>query len=265
MTDADREITKELVDRGLAPYIITKQDRVLFAREVAEQQEDKVPIWLVGDNNKRFIEYPLIRKDNSWTWGLSFNNSRAVTMVLFDRDNKHHYNWAKRFENMWTQVTLSYNSEEKSVYFYINDELITQMNGIKQNIPFPIKSDLSQADVLCKATSFPSMTIGQIEVFNQGRKLVIPGDTSFSTTWDVTFYGTEDHALRKDLISWMVSADHFQKNTHSGNPNNILGELSVEQLDSAGNATVKYTFHNVFVFLENQLGACGVDVNVVSL
>ena len=111
----------------------------------------------------------------------------------------------------------------------------------------PTKSDLSVADVLCKATSFPSMTIGQIEVFNQGRKLVIPGDTSFTTTWNVTFYGTEDHALRKDLISWMVAADNFQKNAHSGNPNNILGELSVEQLDSAGNATVKYTFHNVFV------------------
>lgn len=111
----------------------------------------------------------------------------------------------------------------------------------------PTKSDLSVADVLCKAASFPSITIGQIEVFNQGRKLVIPGDTSFTTTWAVTFYNTEDHALRKDLISWMVAADHFQKNTHSGNPNNILGELSVEQLDSAGNATVKYTFHNVFV------------------
>jgi hypothetical protein len=41
MTDADREITKELVDRGLAPYIITKQDRVLFAREVAEEQEEE--------------------------------------------------------------------------------------------------------------------------------------------------------------------------------------------------------------------------------
>lgn len=111
----------------------------------------------------------------------------------------------------------------------------------------PVKSDLSNADVLCKATSFPSMTIGQIEVWNQGRKLPIPGDTSFTTTWNVTFYGTEDHALRKDLISWMIAADHFQTNTHSGQPNNVLGELSVEQLDSAGNPTVKYTFHNVFV------------------
>lgn len=111
----------------------------------------------------------------------------------------------------------------------------------------PVKSDLSTADVLCKATSFPSMTVGQIEVWNQGRKLPIPGDTSFTTTWTVTFYNTEDHALRKDLISWMVAADHFQTNTHSGQPNSILGELSVEQLDSAGNPTVRYTFHNVFV------------------
>jgi hypothetical protein len=113
-----------------------------------EQQEEKVPIWLVGDTNKRFIEYPLIRKDGSWTWGLSFNNSRAVTMVLFDRENRHHYNWAKRFENMWTQVTLSFNKEEKRAYFFINDELITQMDGIKQNIPFPVNSDLRTHDAI---------------------------------------------------------------------------------------------------------------------
>ena len=39
MTDADREITKDLIDRGLAPYIISKQDRILFAKELGEQQE----------------------------------------------------------------------------------------------------------------------------------------------------------------------------------------------------------------------------------
>ena len=112
----------------------------------ADQQEDKVPIWLVGDKNKQFIEYPLLRKDGSWTWGLSFNNSRAVTMNIFDRTNMRHYNWAKRFEGMWTQVTVSYNSEEQNMYFYINDELITQMNGIKQNIPFPIRENLRTHD-----------------------------------------------------------------------------------------------------------------------
>lgn len=111
----------------------------------------------------------------------------------------------------------------------------------------PTISDLNKVDTLCKASSFPSMTIGQIAVYSQGRKLVIPGDTTYTNAWTLTFYATEDHAIRKDMIAWMKAADHFQNNTHSGNPNSVLGELSVEQLDSAGNPTVRYTFHNVFV------------------
>jgi hypothetical protein len=108
-------------------------------------------------------------------------------------------------------------------------------------------SNLQNVDTLCKASNFPGMTIGAIEVFNQGRKLLIPGDTTYTNTWALTFYNTEDHAFRKDMIAWMKAADHFQNNQHSGNPGAIMTELSVEQLDSAGNPTAKYTFHNVFV------------------
>lgn len=108
-------------------------------------------------------------------------------------------------------------------------------------------SDLSAADTLCKASTFPSVSLGQIEVWTQGRKMVLPGDTSYTNTWTLTFYGTEDHALRRDMIAWMKAADHFQNNEHSGNPTSVLGELSVQQLDSQGNDTVTYTFHNVFV------------------
>jgi len=111
----------------------------------------------------------------------------------------------------------------------------------------PTSSDLQNTDVLCKASQFPGVTISPIGVFNQGRKLVIPGDTVYENTWSLTFYNTADHGLRRDLISWMRSADDFQKNTHSGNPNDILGELSVTQLDSLAKDTVTYTFHNVWV------------------
>jgi hypothetical protein len=108
----------------------------------AEQQPEKVPIWLVGDQEKKFIEYPLIRKLDSWTWGLSFNNSRSVNMVMYDKDSNHHYNYAKRYENQWTWVTMSYNSERKEMSLYINDELINNQNGIKQNTPFKIDKKL---------------------------------------------------------------------------------------------------------------------------
>jgi hypothetical protein len=119
-----------------------KEDHTISILFNAQQQEEKVPIWLVGDLQKRFIEYPLLRKEGSWNWGLSFNNSRAVTMQYFDKFNNPIYNWAKRFENLWTWVTLSYSKEKNGIFFYINDELVCQMNGIKQNIPFPVYGEL---------------------------------------------------------------------------------------------------------------------------
>lgn len=39
MTDSEREITKDLIDRGLAPYIITKKDRILFAQQLDQERE----------------------------------------------------------------------------------------------------------------------------------------------------------------------------------------------------------------------------------
>jgi len=125
-----------------------RNDHTISILFKAEQQEDKVPIWLVGDALKIFVEYPLIRKGGSWNWGLSFNNSRAVTMMYYDKDNQMYYNWAKRFENQWTWVTLSYSQEKMGFYFYINDELVSQMNGIKQNIPFPIYNELRSHDAI---------------------------------------------------------------------------------------------------------------------
>ncbi len=120
---------------------------------------------------------------------------------------------------------------------------------VKFSVPSAVRveSDLQKVDVLCKATQFPGVTISPIEVFSQGRKLVIPGDTAYENTWTLTFYNTEDHALRRDMLSWMKAADDFQRNEHSGNPTALMGELGVSQLDSAGNVTATYTFHNVWV------------------
>lgn len=125
-----------------------KNDHTISILFNAEQQEEKVPIWLVGDQNRKFIEYPLLRKEGSFTWGLSFNNSRAVTMQYFDRYNNPMYNWAKRFERLWTLVTLSFSKEQMKFNFYINDELISQIDGVKQNKPFPVINDLKNHDAI---------------------------------------------------------------------------------------------------------------------
>jgi hypothetical protein len=120
---------------------------------------------------------------------------------------------------------------------------------VSMSIPdaVPTKSNLRDIDTLCKASSFPSVTIGQIEVFNQGRKLIIPGDTVYTNAWTTTFYLTESHDLRTDFISWMTAIDNFQDNTHVANPDSLMVEMFVSQLNSNGDPTAKYTFHNVFV------------------
>jgi hypothetical protein len=107
-------------------------------------------------------------------------------------------------------------------------------------------TDLQSVDVLAKAATAPTRELGQIELWNQGRKLIVPGDTVFDNAWSVDFYLTEDHQLRYDLIQWMDACDNFQKNMHSGDVTQIYAELRLEQLDSAGNPTAQYTLHNAF-------------------
>ena len=85
----------------------------------AEQQIEKVPIWLIGDGNRQFMEYPIFRKPG-YDWGLSFNNSRAYTMQLWDRMRNHLYQWIKRYENQWSWITMSVDAEKKEIHFYLN-------------------------------------------------------------------------------------------------------------------------------------------------
>ena len=107
-------------------------------------------------------------------------------------------------------------------------------------------TNLKDVDVLAKAATAPTRELGQIELWRQGRKLIIPGDTVYDNAWSVDFYLTEDHQLRKDLVKWMDACDNFQENKHSEDPTQIFGELRVSQLNSKGDVTATYTLHNCF-------------------
>ena len=108
----------------------------------AEQQPEVAPIWLVGNKVKKFKEYPLLRKVGNWTWGLSFNNSRTVNMTVFDEKNLYHNVWAKKFENEWTWVTMSFKKDTNEIYFYVNGDLINNKNDVKENKPYKLDENL---------------------------------------------------------------------------------------------------------------------------
>lgn len=123
------------------------------------------------------------------------------------------------------------------------------------------KMEFQSLNCLAKATSFPQATIGQIEVYNQGRKIPIPGDTTYDTTWAVTFYMDNAHQVRKDFLNWQKACDNFHANTHSGDPAGLMTEISVSQLDSLEKEVAEYTLRNCWPHMvgEVSVGADQVD------
>lgn len=110
----------------------------------------------------------------------------------------------------------------------------------------PTDYDLQNARILCYGAEIPGKSVGLIESYIQGRKLVTPGDTSYTNNWTLTFYQTEGHELRRQFLSWMRTMDHFQNNEHSGSPTDLMVDVKIAQLDSQNNETAVYTFHNMF-------------------
>ena len=116
--DGSKSKIKVDVDRQLSH--LTSKSHTVSVLVKANQQEEKVPIWLVGDWDRRFCEYPIIRRAG-YDWGLSYNNSRKLLPLFYGIIKKEAlYQWMKRYENYWSWITLSVDTENNKIHFYLN-------------------------------------------------------------------------------------------------------------------------------------------------
>ena len=111
--------SKSFVEIPTTPNLrnLTSRSHTISVLVRAQQQEDKVPIWLVGDIERQFIEYPILRRPG-YDYGLSYNNSRAYTLQLWNNEKQHLYQWMKRYENKWSWITLTVDGN--NIHFYMN-------------------------------------------------------------------------------------------------------------------------------------------------
>lgn len=109
----------------------------------AYQQPGKIPIFLIGDKNKRFVEYPIIRIPG-YDYGLSFNNSRAISFQFWDKENNHNYMWGKRFENQWTWVTVTVDADKKEVSLFLNGKQVSEELGEGSKSPVSFNNSLKK-------------------------------------------------------------------------------------------------------------------------
>ena len=118
-------------------------------------------------------------------------------------------------------------------------------------------------NTLCQTQAFPGVTQGPINVFIQGRKLVLPGDTEYESTWTVSFYQTEAHELRKVFLEWMKAMDDFHNNKHQGNLSSLMVDADVSQLDHNEEETITYTFKDMHPQAVSQVDVSDESTNEV--
>jgi hypothetical protein len=118
---------------------------------------------------------------------------------------------------------------------------------VTMNMPLGTGNGGKSLDVMCKGASIPAKTIGTIEVFNQGRKIVVAGDAEFESSWALTFWATQDHLLRKGFETWLDAIDNFSEHKREVSDYTYMTTAQVAQLSTSDNSeTAVYEFHNLF-------------------
>ena len=85
----------------------------------ANQQTEKAPIHLIGDPKGIYVEYPIVRVPGE-DYGISFNNSRAMSMQFWNNFGAHNYMWIKRYDNQWSWVKADFDTKNNLCHFYLN-------------------------------------------------------------------------------------------------------------------------------------------------
>jgi hypothetical protein len=184
----------------------------------AEQQIEKVPIWLIGDSNRQFMEYPIFRKPG-YDWGLSFNNSRAYTMQLWDRMRNHLYQWIKRYENQWSWITLAVDAKNKKIHFYLNGRESDARLGTGTQSPLEYKETL-------KRYGMEPFTIGYSKSPNE---VFFKGAIADIKMWNRCLTPDEIKNIHKETPKDNLILDIFDMNLEIGKKRRI--ELTSEKIE----------------------------------
>ena len=110
-------------------------------------------------------------------------------------------------------------------------------------------TDDTLINTICKGGTIPAKTMGQIEVWTQGRKLVVAGDATFENSWSLTFYNTQDLALRNAFDDWLIFIDDMNEHKRGAtdHASYMTDGAKIEQLDTSDNSTkATYKFFNMW-------------------
>lgn len=104
-------------------------------------------------------------------------------------------------------------------------------------------------DTLAKGGAIPAKSMGQIEIWTQGRKLVVAGDAAWDNAWSLTFWNTQDHALRDAFDKWLLFIDDMEAHGRGATDHvSYMTETAkIIQLNTTDNSDMAtYEFRNLW-------------------
>jgi hypothetical protein len=120
-------------------------------------------------------------------------------------------------------------------------------NLFKATVNFPAYAggDVELTSFLVKAAQLPASVISTVTVPFRGRQLQIAGDRTFEP-WTITIINDTDFKIRNAFEKWMNGINQHANNTGLTNPVDYQADMSVAQLDKAGNEVKVYNFRGTF-------------------
>jgi len=103
----------------------------------------------------------------------------------------------------------------------------------------------SGVEFLCKATSLPSSTMGQIDVPYKGRQLKVAGNRTYAD-WVVTILNDTNFNIRRAAEFWQQQINGAASNIGATSVSDYMRDAVVQQLDQAGSVLYTYMFKDIW-------------------
>lgn len=93
----------------------------------------------------------------------------------------------------------------------------------------------------CRTATFPSFSVGNIEVGYMGRSFNLGGDRSYGP-WETTFFNDPSHAVRSELIAWQSLVHSHDDSITGASPAEYKKDVMVYQYkrNTSENPTIAY-------------------------
>ena len=122
-------------------------------------------------------------------------------------------------------------------------------NQFKVTMPFPgyaqVGGEIEELAFLCKVTTLPAMTVGNITVPFRGRQVKIAGDRTYED-WSVTVINDTNFKLRNAFERWSNGINNATDGEGLTNPADYQVDAFVDQLDRNGATIKSYTLRGAY-------------------